>query len=165
MTWVGVTLWSQMHQLSPPSAPARYILPKQHQNVSHTNTFQVVQLSKFKIQVLQPGIQTHLPPPTFSPKVTNLLLLLSVPRILCCENHIAFSKVTRDMLIARFQSIVHGSILLEVSAPSGTRRLPTSPAFLTVSLPYSILVFFLTAAPLYLPVSLAPLPPSVHVKL
>lgn len=103
-----------------------------------------------------------LPPP---PKVTNLLLLLSFPHILYCENHVAFLKVTRDMFIARFQSTVQGFVLLEVSAPPGTRRLSTSPAFLTVSPPYSILVFFLTAAPLYPPVSLAPLPSPVHVKL
>lgn len=53
-----------------PSAPPGHIVPNQYRDVFYSNTSQVVQLFKYKIQTLQPDIQTCLLPSTSSSEDT-----------------------------------------------------------------------------------------------
>lgn len=129
-----------VQQPSAPSAPHIYVILNQHQDVWNSDSSQIVQLSKNKIQTLQPGIQITYSCRLLAKGDSNFSNYLS-PQILYCKIPIAFLEVPRDVFIARSQSIV----FWEASAPLATATCP--PGLLSSGLPAlcptpTLLVFF-----------------------
>lgn len=126
---MGVALWPRAQQPSAPCAPHIYVILNQNQEVWLSHSSQSVQLSKNKIQALQPGIQItyarrHLTKVTLT-YFSNYLF----PQILYYKIPIASSEVPRDVFPARSQSID----LREPSAPLTTGICP--PGLLSSGLP------------------------------
>lgn len=120
----------QTHQASAASAVPRYSVPNQHWDVSYSipprlcNYLNINSDSPASISNSSTPLDSCPEVTYFSKSLSHLFLMV--------KNHTAFSKVPRDVLIARSQST---ACPLGASTPSAPGFLPSSPAFLNVSLP------------------------------